>query len=196
MKLLISNRGEIAFRIIKTCQKLGIDTVSIYTEADALSPHVQNSTESVFLGSDPKAYLNIDEIIKIAKDQSCDAIHPGYGFLSENIHFVKSCEINNIVFLGPSIETMSLFSEKHHAKIFAKENQIPIIKGTDLINNIGEIKNAAKWMGYPIMLKATGGGGGMGIHICENDYDVDRTYETAMNQGFAFFGNANVTLTF
>ncbi|GMH40935.1 hypothetical protein BSKO_08839 [Bryopsis sp. KO-2023] len=191
-RVLIANRGEIAARIILTCTKLGLDSVAVYTEPDALSLHETMATDRVCLGANPRAYLDGDKLLEIAKEQGCHAVHPGYGFLSENVGFATACEEAGIVFLGPSQGAMEVFSEKHTARALAEESGVPTLAGTSLLASAEEATKAASEIGLPILLKATGGGGGMGILLCRTLDEVEKNFETAGKQGDAFFGNAGV----
>eukprot|EP00803_Ostreobium_quekettii_P002335 evm.model.scf_303EXC.6 EVM.evm.TU.scf_303EXC.6 scf_303EXC:97659-103117(+) len=192
MRLLVSNRGEIAERIVRTCNRLGIETVAVYTEPDALSPHVLRATESVYLKGGPGCYMLGPRLVKIAKEMGCQAVHPGYGFLSENVEFATQCEEAGITFLGPTTDTMNVFSEKHIAKQLAQENSVPTLSGSGLLTSAEEAVASAQAVGFPVLLKATGGGGGMGIYLCYTEEELVSKFETAAKQGEAFFGNAGV----
>ena len=194
MKVLIANRGEISCRGQKACAVLGLQCVAVFTESDALSLHVLNAGESVCLGESPKDYLNADRLIQVAKETSCDAIFPGYGFLSENADFAETCEAIGIAFLGPTGTTMRSFSQKHTARSLAEKAGVPVLPGTGLLSDADEAVEAARQIGLPVLLKATGGGGGIGIHICRTEDDVVDKFNSAKRQGAAAFGDSGVFL--
>lgn len=162
-KVLIANRGAIATRIIRTLKKLNIQSVAIYAESDADSLHVRLADEAVCLGEGAAAntYLNRANIIAIAQKTGAQAIHPGYGFLSENAHFVAECEAAGIAFIGPTAEQMLTFGLKHKARELAQAAQVPLCPGTDLLKDLHEATQAAANIGYPVMLKSTAGGGAL-----------------------------------
>jgi acetyl/propionyl-CoA carboxylase alpha subunit len=175
-KILVSNRGEIAVRIIKSCSEMGIKTVAVYSEIDVHSPHVRLANESYCIGPAPanESYLNQDKIIEIAKYSGCDAIHPGYGFLSENPSFAKKVVENDIIFIGPSADVMKLMGDKTSARSFAKKIGVPIVPGTiDSIDDLIEAQRIAEEIGYPVLIKAAGGGGGKGMRIIYNANDLE-----------------------
>jgi urea carboxylase len=191
-KVLIANRGEIAMRAMRACADLQIPSVSVFTEPDALSLHVLRATESVCLGPAPRDYLNTDRLLEVAKETGCDAIFPGYGFLSENADFVERCEGAGIAFLGPSAAVMRQFAQKHVARSLAEGAGVPVLPGTPLIKSPEEAVGNAQAIGLPILLKATGGGGGIGIHICRTIDEVAEKFLSASRQGAASFGDAGV----
>src|SRR5574344_1294782 len=160
-RVLIANRGEIAVRVIRACRELGIPTVAIYSEADAKSLHVRLATDAYCIGpNEPsKSYLNIPAIISAAVVSGADAIHPGYGFLSERPDFVDICDQHHIKFIGPSGDTMRLMGDKATARKTMIENNVPVTPGTDILHSVEEIKEFAQKVGYPIIIKATAGGG-------------------------------------
>src|SRR5690625_2146187 len=160
-KILIANRGEIAARIIRTCKRLGIQTVAIYSEADAKLPYVSMADESYLLGSPQvkDSYLNISKIMDIAKQANVDAIHHGYGSMSENGAFVKQCEMEGIVFIGPESSVMKQMGNKVEARRLMKDAGVPVIPGSDHLKSLNEAIEIAKEIGYPVMLKAAAGGG-------------------------------------
>ncbi len=191
-KVLIANRGEIASRIIRTCKENGIQTVAIYSEADADSPYVKQADESYLIGPPRvnESYLRADKIIEIAKMANVDAIHPGYGFLSENGGFARQCEENGIIFIGPSAEVMEQMGDKIAARNMMKRAGVPIIPGTDeAIDNVDEAIKLANEIGYPIMLKAAAGGGGIGMQVVRSDDELQRTFESNSKRAEQFFGN-------
>ncbi|OJD16028.1 urea carboxylase [Emergomyces pasteurianus Ep9510] len=192
--LLIANRGEIAVRIIKTAKALNVRTVAIYTEPDAVSTHVSLADESVLLeGSPTKAYVDGEQIIAIAKKYKADAIIPGYGFLSENTEFARMAMQAGIAFAGPSPESIEAFGLKHRARELAIQAGVPIVPGTQtLVNDEDEAVEASKKLGFPVMLKATAGGGGMGLLTCHSEKEVRESFATVRSRGEALFKNAGM----
>ncbi|MGM9987984.1 MAG: acetyl/propionyl/methylcrotonyl-CoA carboxylase subunit alpha [Bacillaceae bacterium] len=191
-KVLIANRGEIAVRIIKTCKEMAIATVAIYSKADKDSLHVKMADEAYCVGGPlvAQSYLNGEQIIQIAKEAGVDAIHPGYGLLSENSQFAQACEDAKIVFIGPSVESI----EKMGSKIISRQTMmkagIPVVPG--VTNNLGQIEDAleaAENIGYPLMLKASGGGGGIGMGIVKNEEELVKLFERNKHRAKSFFGN-------
>jgi len=170
-KILIANRGEIAVRIIRACNEMGITSVAVYSDADKDSLHVKYADDAVNIGPplSRKSYLNIDNIIKAAKDKNVDAIHPGYGFLSENESFAKACSENGLIFIGPTAECIAMAGNKSAARKIIIELGVPIIPGSNnVISSPEEAINIAQDVGYPVILKASGGGGGRGMRIAYN----------------------------
>lgn len=190
-KILIANRGEIANRIIKTCKKLGIKTVAIYSEADKEALHVKNADEAYLVGEAMvnKSYLNIDKIIEVAKESLAEAIHPGYGLLSENSIFSNKCKENNIVFIGPSVESMEKMALKIESRQLAKELEIPLVAGTDVIDSIEVLKQKANEIGYPLILKASAGGGGIGMELVNDETGLEKSFKMSQSRAKAYFGN-------
>ena len=196
-KVLIANRGEIARRIIRTCHKLGIETVAVYSDADAEAPFVKEATEAVNIGESPasKSYLQINHIIRAAKETGADAIHPGYGFLSENTEFVNCCEQEGITFIGPNAEVIRLMGSKLEARKQMKEAGIPVVPGTENgLESVEEAKKLATEIGYPLMLKASAGGGGIGMKIVRDDEELSKAFETTKKQATAYFGDGTIFL--
>jgi len=195
-KVLIANRGAIACRIIRTLKKLSTQSVAVYSAADSGSLHVSQADHSVCLGDGTasQTYLNQDKLIAIAKHSGARAIHPGYGFLSENPAFAQRCEAEGLVFLGPTAEQMRAFGLKHTARELAGQSQIPMLPGTGLLNTAEEAKAAADNIGYPVMLKSTAGGGGIGMQICFNQQELQNAYESVKRLSENNFGNAGVFL--
>lgn len=193
-KILISNRGEIALRIVRACKEMGITAVTIHSEADRFALHVKRASHSHCLSKDPlDAYLNGVRIIECAKMTGCDAIHPGYGFLSENPEFAAVCERAGLVFIGPSSSVIALMGSKLHAREAMHKAGIPIIPGSqNTLLSIKSALNAAEEMGYPVMLKATFGGGGRGIRVCHNDIEVSQQFERVQSEAGTAFGNTDV----
>ncbi len=191
-KILVANRGEIAIRIFRACSELGIKSVGIYSKEDKYSLFRTKADESYLIGQDKgpiDAYLDIDSIIELAKKKNVDAIHPGYGFLSENPEFVKKCEKNGITFIGPSADIMNMMGDKINSKRIAKEVDVATIPGIDEpIKDIKRAKEIAKEIGYPIMLKASNGGGGRGMRVVYNESDLSIEYETACSESKKAFG--------
>jgi acetyl-CoA carboxylase, biotin carboxylase subunit len=194
-KILVANRGEIAVRIIRACKELNIRTVAIYSDVDANSMHVQLADEAICIGKAPsnESYLRIDRIISAAEIADVDAIHPGYGFLSENAHFADVCESCNIRFIGPNSRAMNSLENKATSRALAKKAGVPIPPGSDgLIQNEEEALSTAKRIGYPVMIKAIAGGGGRGMRVAHNDISLIKGYHTARSEAEKAFGNSAV----
>jgi acetyl-CoA carboxylase biotin carboxylase subunit len=191
-KILIANRGEIALRVIRTCKEMGIKTVAVYSTADRDSLHVRFADEAVCIGPAPskESYLKIPNIIAAAEITNADAIHPGYGFLSENATFSKVCKENGIKFIGASPEMIEAMGDKSSAKQTMKDAGVPTIPGSDgLLESLEDALAIANKIKYPIMMKATAGGGGKGMRICKNDDDVRDAWEKTRREALAAFGN-------
>ena len=191
-KILIANRGEIALRVLRTCKEMGIKTVAVYSTADAESLHVRFADEAVCVGPAPStdSYLNIPNIIAAAEITNADAIHPGYGFLSENAKFSKICGENGIKSIGASPEMIEGMGDKAAAKDTMKKAGVPTIPGSDgLIEDYAQCKKIAKEIGYPIMLKATAGGGGRGMRLVWKECDLESAWDSARQESAAAFGN-------
>lgn len=195
-KILIANRGAIAVRIERTLKKMGIKSVAVYTKADENSLHVENADEAVLIGDGPAkdSYLNFEKIIKAAIDAGAQAVHPGYGFLSENTDFAKACEENGIVFIGPKSEHIELFGLKHTARDLARKAGVPLLEGTSLIKNCEEAVAAADSIGYPVILKSTAGGGGIGMRICCSADELRDCFDAVCHLAGANFGNSGTFL--
>ncbi|KAK9905055.1 hypothetical protein WJX75_008745 [Coccomyxa subellipsoidea] len=191
-KVLIANRGEIARRVQRSCRQLGLIPVAVYTEPDALSLHVLEAEEKVCLGKSTREYTNAAKLLEAALSTGCKAVHPGYGFLSENAEFVESCESAGVAFLGPTAATMRMFSRKHTAREFAQSANVPVLPGSTIVTSEEEAVAEAAATGYPVLLKATGGGGGIGIYTCPDEAAVRANFEAAGRQGKASFGDAGV----
>ena len=193
-KVLIANRGEIAVRIIRACRELGIPTVAIYSQADANSLHVRLATEAYCIGPNEsaKSYLNIPAIISAALISGADAIHPGYGFMSERADFAEICKEHNIKFIGPSPESMQLMGDKATARKTMTSKNVPITPGTGIITDVEEAKVAAKKFGYPVIVKATAGGGGKGMRVANNDEELEQNIVLCRQEAEKFFGNPDV----
>ncbi len=194
-KILIANRGEIAVRIIRAARELGIKTVAVYSEADVDSLHVKLADEALCIGpaSSTDSYLKIPNIISAAQITGSEAIHPGYGFLAENASFAKICAQNNIVFIGPSPELINMMGDKATARETAIKNKVPITKGSDgIVPDVEEAKKVAEWITYPVMIKATAGGGGKGMRIAHDEKELVENFIAAQNEAKAAFGNPDV----
>jgi urea carboxylase len=179
-KVLIANRGEIACRIIRTLDRLQVASVAVYSEADAYARHVSMASESVLIGSAlaSDSYLRWERILAAAKQTSAQAIHPGYGFLSENAEFAEACASEGIVFIGPTPDQMRRFGLKHTARELAAQNQVPLLPGTSLLDSVEEAQKAAIAIGYPVMLKSTAGGGGIGLQLCHTEEKLAELFQT------------------
>ena len=194
-KVLIANRGEIALRIIRTCKEMGIKTVAVYSTADSESLHVRLADESVCIGPPPslKSYLNINAIISAAELTDAEAIHPGYGFLSENAAFAEICENCGITFIGPSSESMRIMGDKISARQAVIKEGVPILPGTkEGVNDVNEAIKIAKKIGFPVIIKATAGGGGRGMKIVHSPATLPNAFATARAEAQAGFGNPEV----
>ncbi len=188
-RVLIANRGEIALRIVRACRELGIETVMVYSKHDKDTLAVRFADKKYPLGEGSKTYLDYKKIIKIAKKARCDAIHPGYGFLSENTDFAKLCEKRKIKLIGPTSSSMSLMGNKDMAKRTIKKLGIPVIRGTDSLKNEQDAFNSAEEIGYPVILKAVSGGGGKGMRIVNNKNELPSLFKSAQSEADASFGN-------
>ena len=192
-KVLVANRGEIAIRIFRACFELGISTVAVYSQEDEGSVHRFKADESYRLSKDKKAveaYLDIESIIQIAKDVNADAIHPGYGFLSENTEFARRCEEEGIKFIGPSHEILDMFGDKVKAREAAKKANIPLIPGSDgPVESLEEVVEFGKTAGYPIIIKAALGGGGRGMRVVRSEDEVAEQYRLAVSEATKAFGS-------
>lgn len=194
-KILIANRGEIAVRIAKACRELDITSAVIYSEADKNSLHVRVADEAYLIGpaQASESYLNIPKIVNVAKKIKADAIHPGYGFLSENAKFIKAVRDSGIEFIGPSASSVDLMGEKTAARKLMSKNNVPIVPGTiEPITDIEKAKQIASEIGYPIMLKASAGGGGKGMRKVNSEKDFSEAFERAQNESIKAFGSADV----
>jgi len=194
-KILVANRGEIAVRIIRACKELNIRTVAVYSEADASSMHVQLADEAICIGKSPsnESYLRIDRLISAAEIADVDAIHPGYGFLSENAHFADVCDSCNIRFIGPSSRAMNAMEDKAVSRQLAKKADVPTPPGSEgIVANEQDALAIAKRIGYPVMIKAVAGGGGRGMRVAHNDVSLVKGYHTARTEADKAFGNSGV----
>ena len=193
-KVLIANRGEVAVRIIRACREMAIPTVAVYSEADANSLHVSLATEAYCIGPNEssKSYLNIPAIISAALISGADAIHPGYGFMSERADFAEICKEHGIKFIGPSPESMKLMGDKATARKTMTSSGVPVTPGSGIITDIEEAKKSAKIFGYPVIVKATAGGGGKGMRVANNDEELEQNIVLCRQEAEKFFGNPDV----
>jgi acetyl-CoA carboxylase biotin carboxylase subunit len=193
-KILIANRGEIAMRIIRTCRMLGVRTVAIHSDVDASALHVRFADEAVCVGpADPaRSYLNVPQIIAAAEITAADAIHPGYGFLSENANFAELCKKCRLAFIGPSPEAMRLWGDKVSSRNVARRFGLPLLPGTGVLKDAADAVEQARQIGFPAILKASGGGGGRGMRIVREESEVARAFETATREARAGFANPDV----
>ncbi|MGA2622732.1 MAG: acetyl-CoA carboxylase biotin carboxylase subunit [Bacteroidota bacterium] len=194
-KVLIANRGEIALRIIRVCRDLGIKTVAVYSEADRYSLHVRFADEAVCIGppASKDSYLHIPRIISAAEITNADAIHPGYGFLAENSQFAEICQSQGLKFIGPSPEAITAMGDKALAKDTMKKAGVPVIPGSDgVMKNAKEGREVAEAIGFPVMIKASAGGGGKGMRVVQTAADFENSFQMASNEAEAAFGNASV----
>src|SRR5260370_27816745 len=194
-KIMIANRGEIALRIIRTCKRLGVKTVAVYSEPDLESTHVTSADEAYQIGSGPPAdsYLNISKIIEAAKKSRVEAVHPGYGFLAENADFAAACEESGLVFIGPSSKVLGNVANKFESKRFAKAAGVPFRPVANRqIESVEEAEAEARKIGFPILLKAAVGGGGRGMRIAKTVKDLEKGFETARSEANKGFGHAEI----
>jgi acetyl-CoA carboxylase biotin carboxylase subunit len=191
-KILIANRGEIAVRVIRACRELGIQTVAVYSEVDKEALHVQMADEAVCIGpaKSRDSYLNMENIISATVLAGAQAIHPGFGFLSENSKFAQMCKECNITFIGPDAETIESMGNKSKAREIMMRAGVPVIPGTEgSIDTVEEALEEADRIGYPVMVKASAGGGGRGIRIVRSKEDLKKAFETAKNEAKVAFGD-------
>ncbi|MDQ8196057.1 urea carboxylase [Coraliomargarita sp. SDUM461004] len=195
-KVLIANRGEIACRIIRTLNALKVASVAIYSDADCDAPHVSMATESYRIGPPAvsESYLQADKILEIAKQSGAEAIHPGYGLLSENADFAAACEAAGLAFIGPTAASMLAFGLKHEARRLAQENAVPLLPGSPLLKSLEETKPLALEIGYPVMLKSTAGGGGIGMQICADESELVEAYDRVERLSQSHFGQGGIFL--
>ena len=195
-KILIANRGPIATRILRTLKEMQIESVVVYAESDANSLHVKQADHAFSLGEGGavSTYLDIEKILKIAKDSGVNAIHPGYGFLSENASFVKRCEQEGIIFIGPTAEQILEFGLKHRARDLAQKAEVPLLPGSELLDNLDSAYRIADAIGYPVMLKSTAGGGGIGMHLCHDKNDLRENFDSVKRLGENNFSDDGVFL--
>ena len=193
-KILIANRGEIAIRIIRACNEMGIKTVAVYSKADKNSLHVKFADEAICIGEGPavESYLNIPRIIAAGEITNADAIHPGYGFLAENAKFSKICKENGFTFIGPDAKIIDLMGDKVNARNAAKDAGVPIIPGSNTLSSVEEFLEIAEQIGYPVMLKAVAGGGGKGMRVINNANEAEKGFNIIQNEAGMAFNNSEI----
>ncbi len=194
-KILVANRGEIAIRVMKTARKMGIKTVAVFSEADRDAPHVRHADEAVCIGPPPssESYLNVKKIIEVALSLNVDAIHPGYGFLSENADFAEAVAENNMIFIGPRAKAIRIMGSKLAAKDAVKKYDIPMVPGFDqAITDVAKAKVIANQVGFPILIKASAGGGGKGMRVVQNEAEFESQMDRAISEATAAFGDGSV----
>jgi urea carboxylase len=195
-KVLVANRGAIACRILRTLKKMGIASVAVYSEADRDTRHVLDADEAILLGPAPpsQSYLSIDRVLAAAESTGAQAIHPGYGFLSENIEFARECARRNIVFIGPSVDQVGAFALKHTARTIARGCGVPLLPGTGILGDQAEAVERAHALGYPVILKSSAGGGGIGMRVCHSSEDLAQAYESVVRMSQNSFSDGSVYL--
>ncbi|MBX5496018.1 MAG: ATP-grasp domain-containing protein, partial [Bryobacteraceae bacterium] len=195
-KVLIANRGAIACRIIRTLGRMGVGSVAVYSEADAHSLHVSSADEAVCIGPPPVAqsYLSLERIFEAARKSRAEAIHPGYGFLSENADFAEACAREGFVFIGPSPEHIRAFGLKHTARELAKACDLPLLPGTGLLGSSADALQEARRIGFPVMLKSSAGGGGIGMRLCRSEAEIEEAFAAVERLGKANFQQAGTYL--
>lgn len=195
-KILIANRGEIAIRIMRACRELGIGTVAVYSEADKNAQHVQFADEAILLGeAAPKeSYLNVDKLINAATQTQADAIHPGYGFLSENASFAAAVDSAKLTFIGPSADSIRAMGDKAESKIKMKQTGVPTVPGFEGLESVKDFKKAAKEIGYPVLVKAAAGGGGKGMRVVNEESELSEAIESANREALNSFGDERLLI--
>ena len=195
-KVLIANRGAIARRVIRTLRRMGVASVAVYSDADRHSLHVADADEAVSIGTAPAAqsYLNVEAVIEAARRTGAQAIHPGYGFLSENPAFADACEAAGIVFIGPTPQQLRAFGLKHTAREIAARNHVPLLPGTGLLADVTEAIEQAGRIGYPVMLKSSAGGGGIGMRLCQSDAELAESFPAVQRIAQSAFQDSGVFL--
>ena len=193
-RVLVANRGEIAVRVIRALHELGIEAVTVYSTADEGALHVRLADRAVRIGPPPAAqsYLSMPAIVAAAKTTGCEAVHPGYGFLAENADFVRACEENDLVFIGPPADVMERMGDKAQAKVEMREAGVPLVPGTDGTASLAEARIAAAELGYPVLLKAAAGGGGRGMRLVSNEAEIDDAYSRASAEAEAAFSDGTL----
>jgi acetyl/propionyl-CoA carboxylase alpha subunit len=193
-KVLIANRSEIARRVIRSCRELDLATVAVYSDADAEALHVREADEAVSIGKPHarESYLNVDKLIAAARDTGADAVHPGYGFLSESARFAEACDAAGLVFVGPPAAAIAAMGDKTAARRLAREAGVPVVPGTDAAADVGTALRAADELGYPVMLKAAAGGGGRGIRIARDPDELRELVPGAAREAEVAFGDASL----
>ncbi len=195
-KVLVANRGEIALRVVRACQELGVDAVAVYSDADETALHVRHADEAVRLGPPPagKSYLKVEALVEAAKETGAEAVHPGYGFLAENASFAAACREAGLAFIGPSAEAIERMGNKSAARRLAKEAEVPVVPGSDDASSADEAVETAEEIGYPIMVKAASGGGGRGIRVAEDEEGLRKAVQVARREAEAAFGDGTLYL--
>jgi acetyl-CoA carboxylase biotin carboxylase subunit len=195
-KVLIANRGEIALRVVRSCQELGVASVAVYSDADETALHVRRADEAIRIGPPPagKSYLDVDALIEAAKETDAEAVHPGYGFLAENAEFAAACRDAGLVFIGPSAEAIEKMGNKSAARRLAREAEVPVVPGSDDASSANEAAETAGGIGYPIMVKAAAGGGGRGIRVAEDEEGLRKAVQVARREAEAAFGDGTLYL--
>ncbi|OPX18175.1 pyruvate carboxylase subunit A, partial [candidate division WOR-3 bacterium 4484_100] len=196
-KILIANRGEIAIRVARACQELGIEVVGVYSDVDKNSLHLKYMNDAYCIGepAPQKSYLDIQKIIDVAKRSGCEAIHPGYGFLAENAEFAKACEDNDIVFIGPGSRSLALVGDKLASRNTVRDVGVPIIPGMELKStDLSVFKKMAQQVGYPVIIKASLGGGGKGMRVVRTEQELEASIAAGQREAKSAFGDATVYL--
>jgi len=195
-KILVANRGEVAVRIMRACRELGIKSVAVYSTADRFAFHRVYADECYWIGDSPagESYLNIEKIIEVAKKSRSEAIHPGYGFLAENPEFAMRCEEENIVFIGPEPDIIQTMGSKLNARRIMEKAGVAVVPGSGSLRNVREAKNFAEKIGYPVIIKASGGGGGIGLSVVRNEEELEKAFNRCKTLGEKFFGDGTVYL--
>jgi acetyl-CoA carboxylase biotin carboxylase subunit len=195
-KVLVANRGEIALRIVRACQELGVAAVAVYSDADESALHVRHADEAVRIGPPPagKSYLDVEALIDAAKESGAEAVHPGYGFLAENAAFAAACREAGLTFVGPSAEAIEKMGNKSAARRLAREAKVPVVPGSDDASSADEAAQTAGGIGYPIMVKAAAGGGGRGIRVAEDEDELRKAVQVARREAEAAFGDGTLYL--
>src|SRR5580698_6161463 len=195
-KVLVANRGTIACRILRTLERMGIGSVAVYSEADREARHVLDADESVLLGPGPasESYLLVERVLAAAEQAGAEAIHPGYGFLSENVEFARECARRGIAFIGPRVEQIEAFALKHTARAIAERCGVPLLRGTGILSGVDEALARAEELGYPVMLKSSAGGGGIGMRVCHTAAQLADAYESVVRLSRNSFRDGSVYL--
>jgi acetyl-CoA carboxylase biotin carboxylase subunit len=195
-KVLVANRGEIALRVVRACQELGVAAVAVYSDADESALHVRHADEAVRIGPPPagKSYLDVEALIDAAKETGAEAVHPGYGFLAENAAFAAACREAGLTFVGPSAEAIEKMGNKSAARRLAREAKVPVVPGSDDASSADEAAQTAGGIGYPIMVKAAAGGGGRGIRVAEGEDELRKAVQVARREAEAAFGDGTLYL--
>ncbi|HEV2075320.1 MAG TPA: biotin carboxylase N-terminal domain-containing protein, partial [Thermoleophilaceae bacterium] len=197
-KVLVANRGEIAVRVMRSLEELGVSSVAVYSEPDRDAPHVRRADEAFLLGPGPAAesYLKVDKIVEVARQAGAEAVHPGYGFLAENAGFARACEEAGIAFIGPPAEAIEAMGSKTRARELMRDAGVPIVPGTtDPVETVDHARKVIDAdIGYPVAIKAAGGGGGKGFRVAESEDELEKAFEGAAREGEKFFSDATVYL--